>query len=322
MEAAKLEVLRQFVETCKADPSILTNDPSYAFFREGLESLGVQFPLLASSSIAPSKPKSTVETEKKPEEEEEEGKEEVVESNVGVEGEVVEPDDNDPTEKMGDLRAKVTEEDGEASREAKAKPTEAVCQGRGTLCHLSLASSADTGSSSSSSATSGAASRSEVMVLGQPQPFTGHNIFEKGERSKYTQVKLPGLFKKRMKLWVNYSEMYLSVEEVKVGTATNTRNVNERLTNLFYKCNGILFELKILIAEEKEKPSAHSSVESALYTKVELPGIYGKAVKLWVKSGSVLLIGEEFKILRAAYHFKVYPDYNSLIMSFVPQSKE
>ncbi|KAJ4826122.1 hypothetical protein Tsubulata_049734, partial [Turnera subulata] len=41
MEAAKLGEARRFVERFKANPSILTDDPSYAFFRDYLESLGV-----------------------------------------------------------------------------------------------------------------------------------------------------------------------------------------------------------------------------------------------------------------------------------------
>ncbi|KAJ4837491.1 hypothetical protein Tsubulata_041977 [Turnera subulata] len=188
--------------------------------------------------------------------------------------------------------------------------------------HLSLASSSDTGSSSSS-AISEAADRSEVMV-GQPQPFTGHNIFENGERVKYTKVNLPGRFKKRSKLWVNYGEMHLRVVEAKFGTETEFRNFDQGFGNLIDKVlNGeIMFMLNILAKKEKEKPSAHpSGEESVLYTKVELPGIYGEAVKLWVKSDIVIGPGQELKnqcVLRLCGS----PDFDSLILSFIPQSKE
>ncbi|KAJ4830278.1 hypothetical protein Tsubulata_021755 [Turnera subulata] len=177
--------------------------------------------------------------------------------------------------------------------------------------HLSLetgSSSDDNGSgmslvssvtqSFSSLATGDATYPSDVMVLGQPQPFSGHNIFEKGEKGKYTKVNLPGLFKKRVKLWVNYGEMHLSVVEFKglaLDTTRNLRNFKETVADVFNN-NRVLFEL-ILLTQKTKEPSARSSgAESALTTKVELPGVYGEAVKLWVKTDTVgAVFGEEIK---------------------------
>ncbi|KAJ4833734.1 hypothetical protein Tsubulata_036343 [Turnera subulata] len=107
MEAEKVEDLRRSME---GDSCILIDDLTYGL------------PL--------SKPKSTVETEEKLEEEDEEEElEEIVESDVEVEGEVVEPDGDDPSQKMGDYPAEVTKEGREAAQEAKAKAMEAVSQG-------------------------------------------------------------------------------------------------------------------------------------------------------------------------------------------------
>ncbi|KAJ4826123.1 hypothetical protein Tsubulata_049735 [Turnera subulata] len=275
MEAAKLGEARRFVERFKANPSILTDNPSYAFFRDYLESLGVQFPLPSSSSSSSrSKQKNSV-TEEKLEEEE---------------GEMEELD-VDPPQKFP-------------------------------------AASPESGSSSAPAVVP--ATASEVLVIGRPQPFTGNNIFEKGERAKYTRVNLPGLFKKQVKLWVNYGDMDLCVVESKgltfnaADAATIIRKLEEEVTNLFNKFTGVMFDLE-LITKEKKKPSAHSSgEESVLYRKVELPGIYGKVVKLWVKSDSITCFGEEFKIPGAAVNFGIpcSPDFDSVVLSFIPQSKE
>ncbi|KAJ4826124.1 hypothetical protein Tsubulata_049737 [Turnera subulata] len=122
--------------------------------------------------------------------------------------------------------------------------------------------------------------------------------------------------------------MELCVVEVKVGTEIEKRNCREGFRNLYDKChNGeIMFALNILAEKGKEKPSAHpSGEESVLYTKVELPGIYGKAVKLWVKSDIFIGPGQELKMpCNCELKFCASRDQDSLILSFVPkkQSKE
>nr|GEV17292.1 hypothetical protein [Tanacetum cinerariifolium] len=81
--------LKQFINTCKSDPSILS-DPSLSFFRDYLESIGAKLPSSAYKS----------------------------ESNPYV----VEESD----EEMGDSSVEVSEENRDASQEAKAKGMEAI----------------------------------------------------------------------------------------------------------------------------------------------------------------------------------------------------
>ncbi|KAJ4848252.1 hypothetical protein Tsubulata_043084, partial [Turnera subulata] len=410
MEAAKLGEARRFVERFKANPSILTDNPSYAFFRDYLESLGVQFPLPSSSSSSRSKQKNSV-TEEKLEEEEGEMEELDVDppqkfpaaspesgsssasavvpatasevlaigrpqpftgNNIFEEGErakytrvklwvnygemdlcVVESkgltfNAADAATIIRKLKEEVTNLfnkftgvmfDLELITKEKKKPSahssgeESVlyrkvelpgiygkavklwvksdsitCFGEefkipGAAVNFGIPCSPDFDSVPHLNPTAPPPQPSslptlQVMVVGRPRPFTGHNIFEKGERSKYTKVKLPGLFKKQVKLWVNYGEMDLCVVEVKVDTETDVRNFEEGFTNLFDKCyNGVMFGLNLLTIKEKYKASAHpSGEESVLYRKVELPGIYGKAVKVWVKSDILICVGQEFKI--------------------------
>ncbi|CAI0413765.1 unnamed protein product [Linum tenue] len=134
MDAVKLKELKNFVELCKSNPSVLT-DPTLAFFRDYLESLGAKLPPAAysgskshvdeeSDEEIPEKESPSVE---EPEEEEEE--DEIIESDVELEGETVEPD-NDPPQKMGDSSVEVTEESRDASQEAKAKAMEAISEGK------------------------------------------------------------------------------------------------------------------------------------------------------------------------------------------------
>ncbi|KAJ6388828.1 hypothetical protein OIU77_027224, partial [Salix suchowensis] len=46
MDATKLTELKQFIEQCKSNPSILA-DPSLSFFHDYLESLGAKLPASA-----------------------------------------------------------------------------------------------------------------------------------------------------------------------------------------------------------------------------------------------------------------------------------
>ncbi|KAJ4833735.1 hypothetical protein Tsubulata_036344 [Turnera subulata] len=424
MEAAKVENLRRSMERCNADPCILTDNLTYTF------------PL--------STPKSTVETEEKLEEEEEEEEdeeedeeeelEEIVESDVEVEGEVVEPDGDDPSQKMGDYPAEVTKEGREAAQEAKAKAMEAVSQGKleeavellteavllypssimyatrasvynkmkkpnaairdanaalevnpdsakgykargmarallgqweGALKDLQAASKldydeeinavlkkveanalrlkehrakyerllkereerergsakaqtnapvsltpppetnpkqpqpsmafqlpSDTGSSSTGNAS---------VVLGQPQPFNGNNAFKKGERLKYTKVELPGFFKRDVKLWVKYGELYLMAMEMK-PKSFGSSNCRDAMKSHYYNhgpsasmYNGSFF--LSLARRENATPGGRGrhpnpsgeDEKDTLYSKVELPGVYGEGVKMWVKSESIVV---------------------------------
>ncbi|KAK1376405.1 STI1 domain-containing protein [Heracleum sosnowskyi] len=137
MDAKKLSELKQFIEQCKANPSILS-DPSLSFFRDYLESVGCKLPQSAYKS---GDHKSAYEVDDSDEDEMEEVKEtggepqpayeeeeEIVESDVELEGETVEPD-NDPPQKMGDSSVEVSEENMDAAQEAKGKAMGAISEG-------------------------------------------------------------------------------------------------------------------------------------------------------------------------------------------------
>ncbi|THG22931.1 hypothetical protein TEA_026978 [Camellia sinensis var. sinensis] len=141
MDAANLNQLKQFIDDCKSNPSILS-DPSLSFFRDYLESLGCK---LSPSAYKPAesprnKSKSYVvdesdedmedmEEEQPQDTADEEEESEIIESDIELEGETVEPD-NDPPQKMGDASVEVTEENRDASQEAKAQAMEAISEGK------------------------------------------------------------------------------------------------------------------------------------------------------------------------------------------------
>ncbi|KAJ4955084.1 hypothetical protein NE237_011867 [Protea cynaroides] len=148
MDAAKVTQLKLFVEQCKANPSILC-DPSLSFFRDYLESLGCNLPPSAygpgeSHRTRNSKPQSVDDIEEDEdtidfkEEESSEGaskpfddgyESDIIESDVELEGDIVEPD-NDPPQKMGDPSVEVTEENRDASQAAKGQAVEAISEGK------------------------------------------------------------------------------------------------------------------------------------------------------------------------------------------------
>ncbi|XP_028807287.1 FAM10 family protein At4g22670 [Neltuma alba] len=130
MDASKIRQLESFVEQCKSNPSIL-NDPSLSFFCDYLESLGAKLPPSAYSNAG------RVDSDDDAEDvgggrskvDEEEDEDEIIESDIELEGETVEPD-NDPPQKMGDSSVEVTEESRDASQAAKAKAMEAISDGK------------------------------------------------------------------------------------------------------------------------------------------------------------------------------------------------
>ncbi|GFZ01198.1 HSP70-interacting protein 1 [Actinidia rufa] len=143
MDAAKLNQLKQFVEQCKANPSILA-DPSLSFFADYIQSLGGRLPPSAyKTGESPRKPSKSFVVDESDEdiediEEEhqpqgtaaaEEEEDEIIESDIELEGEIVEPD-NDPPQKMGDPSVEVTEENRDASQEAKVQAMEAISEGK------------------------------------------------------------------------------------------------------------------------------------------------------------------------------------------------
>ncbi|KAL9271528.1 FAM10 family protein-like protein, partial [Drosera capensis] len=138
MDASKLKELKLFIEQCKSNPSIL-HDPSLAFFRHYLESLGAKIPTAVAGGSEKPEAYTVEESDKdikdaEPDfvgggEDEEEEEDEIIESDIELEGEVVEPD-NDPPQKMGDPSFEVTDENREAAQEAKAKAMEAISEGK------------------------------------------------------------------------------------------------------------------------------------------------------------------------------------------------
>ncbi|KAJ8555649.1 hypothetical protein K7X08_013145 [Anisodus acutangulus] len=136
MEQAKL---KQFIEQCKSNPSILS-DPSLSFFRNYIESLGGKLPS-SSYDTGDYKTKSHVVDESDDEIEDvendadtkgtvEEEEPEIVESDIELdESDTVEPDNDEP-QKMGDPSVEVTEESSDASQESKAQAMEAISEGK------------------------------------------------------------------------------------------------------------------------------------------------------------------------------------------------
>ncbi|XP_072986472.1 FAM10 family protein At4g22670 [Typha latifolia] len=141
MDAAKVTELRLFVERCKNNPSILS-DPSLSFFRDYLESMDAKLPPSAykhgeSPRFRDAKSPLVDELDEDVDDDiDEQGgtpvhdelDDEIIESDIELEGEIIEAD-NDPPQKMGDPSIEVTEENRDASQESKAKAVEAISEG-------------------------------------------------------------------------------------------------------------------------------------------------------------------------------------------------
>uniref|UniRef100_A0A804P5Q6 STI1 domain-containing protein n=2 Tax=Zea mays TaxID=4577 RepID=A0A804P5Q6_MAIZE len=152
MDASKLRELRDFVEACKKNPSLLA-DPNLSFFRDYLQSLGAKIPAAAPSFESPKvtlpihlllyPPRRSSMDDidddgdddddldmRDPTPERDELDEEIVESDLELEGEIVQSDHDDPPQKMGNPSVEVTEENRDASQEAKGKAMEAISEGK------------------------------------------------------------------------------------------------------------------------------------------------------------------------------------------------
>lgn len=138
-----MKELKVFVEQCQKNPAILA-DPSISFFRDYLESMGANLPPSAynpGDSPRTRDPKSHMmdDDEEDVDEDDFDGKgavpeehepeDVIVESDVELEGETVEAD-NDPPQKMGDPTVEVTDESRDASQMAKGKAMEAISEGK------------------------------------------------------------------------------------------------------------------------------------------------------------------------------------------------
>lgn len=111
MEAQKVEELKAFVQQCKENISILLN-PSLAFFRSYLESLGARI------SSTPPPGKNDVDSD-----------EDIVESDIELDQPDVLQPDSDPPQRMGDSSIEVTEESQAAAQLLKSKAIGAVSEG-------------------------------------------------------------------------------------------------------------------------------------------------------------------------------------------------
>lgn len=131
MDASRVGELRRFVEACRKDPALLA-DSSLAFFRDYLTSLGADLPAAASAAASAAKV-SKIEEDglemRDPTLEPDELDEDVVESDLELEGDVVQLDHGDTPQKMGDTSVEVTEESRDASRKAKCMAMEAMSVG-------------------------------------------------------------------------------------------------------------------------------------------------------------------------------------------------
>nr|KYP67436.1 FAM10 family protein At4g22670 family [Cajanus cajan] len=120
MEEGKLRELKQFIETCKSNPSLLHN-PSLSFFKAYLLSLGARIPPQPKSEPG--------DFDEKKSDPPLSAQDDIIESDIELDNaDVVEPD-NDPPQKMGDPSVEVTEEQREAAQLAKSKAVDAMSQG-------------------------------------------------------------------------------------------------------------------------------------------------------------------------------------------------
>ncbi|KAG9459198.1 hypothetical protein H6P81_003706 [Aristolochia fimbriata] len=119
MDAAKIEQLKLFVDQCKLNPSIL-DDPSLVFFKDYLQSLGGQIPHRP-------KTESTTSGDDFKDFEDADVDDEIVESDIELDGDVVEEDD-DPPQQMGDPSVEVTEEKRDAAQMSKAEAMNALSE--------------------------------------------------------------------------------------------------------------------------------------------------------------------------------------------------
>ncbi|XP_062118054.1 TPR repeat-containing thioredoxin TDX [Humulus lupulus] len=127
MDSVKVAELEQFITQCRSNPSLLHN-PSLAFFKFYLQSLGARIP------SDPDMDKNDMEDSKEnidAKKHESFGEDDaIVESDVELDdSDVVEPD-NEPPQKMGDPSVEVTEEMQDEAQAAKSKAMNAISEGK------------------------------------------------------------------------------------------------------------------------------------------------------------------------------------------------
>ncbi|RHN43935.1 putative thioredoxin, tetratricopeptide-like helical domain-containing protein [Medicago truncatula] len=109
MDIGKVSELKEFIESCKSNPSLL-HTPSLQFFKSYLLSLGARIP---------PQPKTEPVVDD----------DDIIESDIEFDNtdDVVQPD-NDPPHKMGDPSAQVTDDQRDAAQLSKSKAIDAISQ--------------------------------------------------------------------------------------------------------------------------------------------------------------------------------------------------
>ncbi|WCJ42105.1 tetraticopeptide domain-containing thioredoxin [Euphorbia peplus] len=121
MDSSKIAELKQFVEQCKSNPSLL-HQPSFSFFKSYLQSLGARIPPQTKSEEGDIDMSNS-------KEQYDEG-DDIVESDIELDdSDVVEPD-NDPPQKMGNPATEVAEKQRDAAQAEKLKAMDAMSEGK------------------------------------------------------------------------------------------------------------------------------------------------------------------------------------------------
>ncbi|KAH7852810.1 hypothetical protein Vadar_029467 [Vaccinium darrowii] len=129
MEAEKVAELKNFVKECQSNPSILHN-PSLAFFKSYLQSLGARIPPGAPKSDKEDRVEEPLDAKKPNLSSDDKSDEDIVESDIEVDNtDVVDPD-YDPPQKMGDPSIEVTEENRDAAQISKSQAMDSISGGK------------------------------------------------------------------------------------------------------------------------------------------------------------------------------------------------
>ncbi|KAI9101562.1 hypothetical protein K1719_023806 [Acacia pycnantha] len=127
MDDAKVAELKKFIDGCKWNPSLLHN-PSFAFFKSYLLSLGARLP--AEPKTEKVADNMSERSDAKGADLSREDEDEIIESDIELDNtDVVEPD-NDPPQKMGDSSAEVTEDQRDAAQVAKSEAMDSISEGK------------------------------------------------------------------------------------------------------------------------------------------------------------------------------------------------
>lgn len=132
MDVVKIAELKLLVDQCKSNPSILHN-PSLAFFKTYLQSLGARIPLDPKSDRGGydvSDAEKHVDSKIPNLSSNGKLEDDIVESDIDLDDTDVVKGDHDPPQKMGDPSIEVTEENRDAAQLSKSKAMDAISEGK------------------------------------------------------------------------------------------------------------------------------------------------------------------------------------------------